>query len=376
MPQTMFDDEEGTLGMLRESVASFAEQNPGAKALRARRAAETDLDADLWRGMAEAGWLGLLLPEELGGSGLGLAEQAVLSETLGRSLLTEPLAQLVVFSSVLLKRVAESNARTALANGIADGSRIVSPVWQGSDAELSDVSAEPRPDGGYALSGSYHFVSAPHSATDFLAIARSPDGLILVSIDAAADGISVTARPTVDGSRLGHVTLKDVVVSASQVLAKGSAVQAALDEAIEVTRFALAAELAGIASRALEIAVAYTRDRVQFGKPIASFQAVQHRLVDMWGDAEFACAAVVNAADAARDETARATSLAILAAKARAGDAAVSVTRRAVHLHGAMGFTDECDIGLYLKRAINLNATLGQPEVLRLQFVALERAAA
>jgi alkylation response protein AidB-like acyl-CoA dehydrogenase len=95
----------------------------------------------------------------------------------------------------------------------------------------------------------------------------------------------------------------------------------------------------------------------------------------MWGDAEFACAAVVNAVETAVLGGSKDATLATLAAKARAGDAAVSVARRSVHLHGAMGFTDECDIGLYLKRAINLNATLGQPEALRLQFVALERAA-
>jgi alkylation response protein AidB-like acyl-CoA dehydrogenase len=112
---------------------------------------------------------------------------------------------------------------------------------------------------------------------------------------------------------------------------------------------------------------------VQFGKPIASFQAIQHRLVDMWTDSEFACASVVNAVETLETDDDRAAQLAVLAAKARAGDAAFSICRRAVHLFGAMGFTDECDIGLYLKRAINLNATLGQPDELRLQFVEQER---
>jgi alkylation response protein AidB-like acyl-CoA dehydrogenase len=92
----------------------------------------------------------------------------------------------------------------------------------------------------------------------------------------------------------------------------------------------------------------------------------------MWIDAEFACAAVVNAVNALEVGSGDAAQRAVLAAKARAGDAAFSICRRAVHLHGAMGFTDECDIGLYLKRAIGLNATLGQPEELRLQFVELE----
>jgi len=134
-------------------------------------------------------------------------------------------------------------------------------------------------------------------------------------------------------------------------------------------------QLAGIAAKAVEMTIAYTKDRVQFGKPIASFQVVQHRLVDMWSDAEFACASVANAVERLGEGDAQAARLAVLAAKARCGDAAVSVCRRAVHLHGAMGFTDEHDIGLYLKRAVSLSSTLGQPEGLRRQFVELERAA-
>lgn len=374
MPQTMFDDPDGTLTMLRDSVAGFAAQNPGAKTLRARRAAQEDLDRDIWNGMAEAGWLGLSLPEEMGGSGLGLREQAVLSEALGRELITEPLAQLAVFAGSLVAAFPENAEALRLAQGIADGSLIVSPLWQGRDAKRANAVLK-RSGNALRLSADYHFVSAPNSASDFLVVAESDEGLVLASVDSKVEGISVSLRPSVDGSRIGSIAFADVEIAGDRVLATGPAVEDALARAIEVTRLALAAELAGIASRALEITVGYTRNRVQFGKPIASFQAVQHRLVDMWGDAEFACAAVVNAAETAASGSVKDTTLATLAAKARAGDAAVSVARRSVHLHGAMGFTDECDIGLYLKRAINLNATLGQPEALRLQFVALERAA-
>ncbi len=374
MPQTMFDDPDGTLAMLRDSVAGFAAQNPGAKTLRERRAAKADLNRNIWSGMAEAGWLGLSLPEAMGGLGLGMREQAVLSEALGRELISEPLAQLAVFAGSLVAAFPASAEAQRLGQGIADGSLIVSPLWQGRDAGRASAVIK-RSGNALLLSGDYHFVSAPSSATEFLVVAESDEGLALASVDAKSEGISVGLRPSVDGSRIGSITLSRVEISGERVVATGPDVEDALARAIEVTRLALAAELAGIASRALEITVGYTRNRVQFGKPIASFQAVQHRLVDMWGDAEFACAAVVNAAETAVSGEIKDATLATLAAKARAGDAAVSVTRRSVHLHGAMGFTDECDIGLYLKRAINLNATLGQPEALRLQFVALERAA-
>jgi alkylation response protein AidB-like acyl-CoA dehydrogenase len=159
-------------------------------------------------------------------------------------------------------------------------------------------------------------------------------------------------------------------------LARGLLGSGLLDEAVQATRLdARGRTRRGAGSKALEATVDYTKERVQFGKPIASFQAIQHRLVDMWSAAEFSCAAIVNALERLADEPGKPAALAVLAAKARAGDAAVDITRKAIHLHGAMGFTDECDIGLYMKRAVNLNATLGNPAQLRLQFVALERAA-
>ncbi|WP_293865592.1 acyl-CoA dehydrogenase family protein [uncultured Alsobacter sp.] len=374
MPKTMFDDEDGTLAMLRDSVGGFAEAHPGAKALRARRKAGGDLDRGLWSAMAEAGWLGLMLPANLGGADLSIREQAVLSEALGRALLTEPVAQLAIFSGALLRDAPAGEERDRLLRGIADGSLLVTAAWQGAGGKAAPVKASGAHPA-LTLTGTCHFVAAPVSATDVLVLAEGDRGRLLVSVPAGAGGLSVTTRPTLDGAVLGAVAFAGTPVESGRVIAAGAEVDGLLASAIEVTRLALAAELAGVASRALEITVDYTKQRVQFGKPIASFQAIQHRLVDMWGDAEFACCAVVNAVERTLGAGGRDGRLATLAAKARAGDAAVGITRRAIHLHGAMGFTDECDIGLYMKRAVNLNATLGQPEELRLAFVDLERSA-
>jgi alkylation response protein AidB-like acyl-CoA dehydrogenase len=203
--------------------------------------------------------------------------------------------------------------------------------------------------------------------------AEGDDGCILASVAADAAGLTLTERPGIDGAAIATLSFAGCYVPAERLLTRTAHAAELLDRPVLHARLALAAELAGIASKALELAISYTKERVQFGKPIASFQAIQHRLVDMWTDAEFACAAVVNAVETLGAGDDGATQLAVLAAKARAGDAAFSICRRAVHLFGAMGFTDECDIGLYLKRAINLNATLGQPDELRLQFVERER---
>lgn len=366
MPQMIFDDEDGTFGLLRDSVSGFAEGFPGPQRLRARRAAGTGLDRALWTAMADAGWLGLGIPEDLGGSGLGLRAQAVLSEALGRELLSEPLAFLAVFSGTLLAGSDAGATRDALIAGLIDGSRIVAPALQGADGALAPLTAT-----GLSLSGEAHFVNAAAEADDFLMLAQSGEEVLLVAVPATA--ARITTRPTLDGAQLGKVVLDQVEISADRILSRQGLALAT--KAVDATRVALAAELAGNASKALEITVAYTSERVQFGKPIAAFQALQHRMVDMWADAEFACSAVVNACEKLDGSDPKAARLAILAAKARAGDAAVTVGRRAVHLHGAMGFTDECDIGHYMKRATALNSALGQPEALRLQFLALERAA-
>lgn len=376
MPRAVFDDPDGTLAMLRDSVEALSARMPGPASLRARRAAKGDSDAALWQAMAEAGWTGLLLPEAMGGAGLGLAEQAVLSEALGRALVAEPVSAGSVFSSVLLRDAPPSAERDRLAAGLADGSLRVSPAWrQPAEHSSGRPLAALQEASGLTLEGEVQFVDAARAATDFLVIAPLAGGAVLLAVPSSAAGLSVEEKAGVDGAMIATLRFDRVRVTAAHVLARADRVAALAEDAVLHARVALAAELAGIAGKAVEMTIAYTRDRIQFGEPIASFQAVQHRLVDMWSDAEFACASVVNAVARHSEGDARQTRLAVLAAKARAGDSALSICRRAVHLHGAMGFTDEHDIGLYLKRAVALSATLGQPEALRLEFVELERAA-
>lgn len=371
MPQAMFDDADGALAMLRDSVETFAAKFPGPAALRTRRAAGGDIDRATWAAMSETGWTALMLPEHLGGSGLGAREQAVLSEALGRALVSEPLAMAGALSCKLVAVAPQSAEAQRLGAGIAAGTILAAPALPDAAAPLR---ARAAPDGA-VLEGRTALIDAPRAATDFLVVGDENGAPLLASVPADAAGLVRMERPAVDGAVVGSLNFTNCRIPGERILARGPALRPAIDVAIAQARIALAAELAGIAAGALERTIAYTRERIQFGKPIASFQAIQHRLVDMWMDAEFACASVVNAVECADASDARARDLAVYAAKARAGESAVSIARRCVHLHGAMGFTDECDIGLFLKRAIALNATLGQPEALRLAFVERERAA-
>ncbi|MEB0205958.1 acyl-CoA dehydrogenase family protein [Pseudomonas sp. CCC3.1] len=368
MPQLIMDDADGVLEMLRDSVAAFAQGRPGPQSLRQLRSSQADLDREQWQEMVEAGWIGLMLPETLGGAGLGIREQVVISFALGRALIPSPMATASVLSSALLAAVPESAEQRRLASGLIQGEAIVAVAV--SEPGLTVRLLE----GAIVLDGRCEFVDAAASATDLLVLARYGEEDMLVSVPSAAEGLEHHERPAVDGSRIASLQFSSCLVKTERVLARG-ALNTQIETAINLARTALAAELCGLASQAFNLTRTYTCDRVQFGKPIAGFQVIQHRLVDLWAEAEFACSAVVNAVERIEQGSAREARLAIYAAKARAADAATLIGRQAIHLFGAMGFTDECDIGLYLKRAINLGATLGQAESLRIQFIREERAA-
>ena len=158
MPQLHFDDGDGTLEMLRDSVAALAAHHPGAASLRARREAGADMDRELWGAMAEAGWTGLMLSEALGGSGLGPREQAVLSEALGRALICEPVAGSAVFLSTLFNGAPDNAEGARLASGLADGSLIVARAWRNGTVQA-------RADGdGFTLSGAVAHVDQAQGA--------------------------------------------------------------------------------------------------------------------------------------------------------------------------------------------------------------------
>lgn len=375
MLQINLEDPDGTLSMLRDSVATLAARTSGAESVRTKRACGTDVDSSLWKSMAEAGWTSLLLPEELGGAGLDLPEQVVLSEALGRHLISEPLSSSAVLVASLLAQSPATPERQRLADALIGGDIVAVAYLDPAAHSKGHPLRSTTTSNGLTLSGEKRLVEAAASASDFLVVATVDDGAALVSMPANAAGLTIEALRGVDGAMLHTLRFDQVKIDTANILARAETVDALLAEPTRRARVALSAELAGLACQVVETTIAFTKDRVQFGKAIGSFQALQHRMVEMYSDAEFACASVVNAVECQAEPEDKAARLSILATKARTGDAATSICRRAVHLHGAMGFTDECQIGLYLKRAIALNATLGQPEQLRLEFVELEMAA-
>jgi alkylation response protein AidB-like acyl-CoA dehydrogenase len=361
--------------MLRDSVQAFHERQPAPARVRRLRDAPVPFDRAIWRDMADAGWHGVLVPESLGGLGLGPAEAALIATELGRGLAPEPfVASAVLVVQALVPLAADSPAVRKLLEDVVSGETLAALAWQeeAGDQDLQATRLQARRHGdGWQLQGAVkRFVPLADSADGFLVYALDADGPALFWAPAASPGPQVQSTRTVDGLDFGAVSFDGLTLPPGALLARGPAVRDALTQAIELARLASAFELVGVIERALATTVAYTSQRVQFGKPIASFQALQHRMVDMWMQGQLARAAAENALqDWARPAGDSTRIQSIRAARARSGSAALLVCKAAIHLHGGMGIADETDIGLCLKRALALSAWLGNPLWQRGQFL-------
>lgn len=365
----MGSEHEAVHGDLAAAVELYAQRSGGLSRLRALRDAPVGFDAAGWQQAGALGWLGIRVPERLGGSGLGLDEATVLARAAGRALLPEPLIAGGVMAASVLAASTDDAARDVL-DRLVRGDAFVAFAWQEALGVIDpdDVATEVRSG---RLTGRKHCVVFGGSASGWLVSARDAGGIGVYFIEPGMPGVTYSAIRRADGSEHGTLLLDGVTVSDRQRLIAhgqgGAVVAAAVDESI----VALAAELLGLGERALEITLDHLRTRVQFGKPIGSFQALQHRCVDLFVQKELGAAALgAVLAEWAHASPSRRSALASRV-KARCANAALDICREAVQMHGAMGFTDECDVGLYLKRALVDGAWLGNAQVHRRRYAQL-----
>jgi len=355
------------LRLLRESARTLFERAGGSGRSRKLRDSGGGWDADMIHELAEAGVFGVTVPEENGGLGMGLAAGGVIAEEVGRVIAPEPVVVTVGLSLGLLRRLCPDHAKL---EQLVGGETVLAVAWQergpnGGPAEASCRYADGKLTGGKA------WVVGASGAQGFLVVAQGDAGPVLVLAQAGADGLSVEARRQADGSAMGELSFSG---TPAERLASGDTVQDALADAVSDTTALAAAELVGLSARAFEITLEYIKTREQFDKPIGSFQVIQHRAVDLNVMCEVAQSGVREALglmDGEADPKVRARLAS--RAKARAVTAAKKITRDAIQLHGAVGYTDEFDIGLYLNRALVLSAWLGDDAYhRRLWFMARE----
>jgi alkylation response protein AidB-like acyl-CoA dehydrogenase len=370
---TVNDNSHATL--LAQSVGDFVKRGADLRRVRALAQTHAEFDRTQWQQLAELGWLGVLAPESCGGLGLGLTEAAIVAEGLGRALTPEPYTAVAVLAARTLEYSADTLLRKTLLGGLVAGEQmpVVACHEQADDISAARIATTATPfEGGFRVSGQKQFVIGAAGADGYIVSAQAAGELQLLWIPRDAAGCDTGLIPLADGRSYGMVTMKDVVVLREHVLASGKVAQGALGRALDHAAVIVSAELVGVMKCAHEMSLDYMKTRVQFGKAIGSFQALQHRAVDLYIQQELADAVlreVVAQLDAAPDDNTRA--LHASRAKSRCADAALAITRAAIQFHGAIGFTEDCDVGLYVKRAMTLSAWLGNGRAHRARYAQL-----
>jgi alkylation response protein AidB-like acyl-CoA dehydrogenase len=363
---------------LRSSLRRFfAGKSPTSEVRRVSETAD-GYDPLLWKQMAEQLELqGLVIPEEYGGSGFTAVELSVVFEEMGRALVCAPYFSSVALAAQVLLAVGDDEAKARWLPGIADGSLIATVAVTEDDGAwgLEHVLASAVPAGdSWVLDGAKTFVVDGHLAGLLLVVARNDQGLGVFAVEGDQPGLTRTPLSVLDFTRkLARVEFN--AVPARRISPDGDAT-AALSRGLDAALAAPAAEQAGGAARCLEAAVDYAKTRVQFGRPIGSFQAIKHKCADMLVAVESAKSAAYYAAWSAADAAggvADGGELAVAAALAKAycSDAYFQVAAENIQIHGGIGYTWEHDAHLYFRRAKSSQLLFGGPQRHRSRFAEL-----
>ncbi len=323
----------------------------------------------MWDQIAELGLLGLPFEETLGGFGGGAVETAIVMEAFGRGLVLEPFFATVILGGGLLRHAAPSAVLGALAPRVAAGKLKLAfaHVERHSRYDLADVSTAARKDGGgYILDGAKSVVIHGDSADRIFVTARlagerrARDGIGLFLLDPATPGVSRRGYPTQDGQRAAELSFTDARVTADDLLNDNALplIERVVDEAIA----ALCAEAVGAMQAMHELTLEYLKTRKQFGRPIGSFQVLQHRSVDMLVAVEQARSMALFAAVMAAEENPVERRRAISAAKVQIGRSGRHVGQEAIQLHGGIGMTEEYAVGHYFKRVTMIEQMFGDAD--------------
>jgi len=346
--------------LLKESADRFLKERHDFEKRAKILASATGADMAIWSDMANLGWLALPFSEENGGLGGGAVDVSLIMEAIGRSLVVEPYLASVILAGGLIERLgAENHGAEILGALIAGTARpALAHVEKQTGFDLGNIAANAiRTSEGYRLSGEKPLVPGGAVADMFLVSARLGSGIRLFAVPADTAGLSRKASKLVDGSHAADLVLSDVSVPASALL-DGSDTLAEIEAAYDRANAALASEAVGIMDALLDATVNYAKERVQFGKPLAAFQALQHRMAEMAVKCQEARASALLATlsvDAPRAMRVRGVS----GARAKIGKVSRSVAQEAIQLHGAMGFSEEMPIGAWFRRLYAIENTFG-----------------
>ncbi len=363
--------------MIRDGAKAWVQEKSPVTAFRKVRDSGNDdgFDKAAWKEMAEMGWAGILIPEELGGTGLGYLTLGLVLEETGRTLTASPLISTALTATTALLLGGSDAQKKKWLPQIAEGKVIATlAVDEGPHHAPEKVAMKATKSGsGYKLSGTKKFVMDGGSADLLIVAARTSGnagdkkGITLFLVDGKASGLSREKLKSVDSRGYANLTLKDVDAEALGSVDNGFDV---LDATLDRARAGLAAEMLGAAAQSFDVTLDYLKTRVQFGQVIGTFQALQHRAAKMFTDLELTRSCVEGALQAIDRNANDVAQLASLA-KAKACDLDHLVSNEMVQMHGGIGMTDAHDAGLYLKRARVAEATFGNAAFHRDRYATL-----
>jgi alkylation response protein AidB-like acyl-CoA dehydrogenase len=366
--------------LLRDSLHKYLDREYSFSARRARVQSGAGCSAQVWRAFSELGLLGLPFAAEYGGFGGDGVDTLVVMEAFGRNLVVEPYVATVLLcgglidqagsaaqKSYWLPRIAAGDARLAFAHG--------EPAAR-HDLHYVGLMAE-RKGAGYVLSGNKAVVLHGGQAQQLIVSARSEGetrserGVSLFLVDAERAGVKRRDYATIDGMRAAEIAFEQVSVKEDALIGAAGTGGELIDCIIDRTNAALCAEALGAMTALYEATLVYLKTRQQFGVPIGTFQALQHRMVDVLIHLEQARSLTYHAAFYAHSPDVAQRRRAVSAAKVQVGEAARFIGQQAIQLHGGIGMTDELSVGHYVKRLTMINATFGNMDTHLERFAAL-----
>ncbi len=356
--------------MLRDTVASYLADHYEFEKRQAAVKSASGWRPEVWKAFAQdLGILGAAFPEELGGLGGGATEIMVVMEEFGKALVVEPYLATVVIGGGFLKHAAPAGAAELIGKIIA-GEATFAFAWAEPQGRYSvkDLKTTARKEGGdFVLDGMKAVVVGAPWASHLIITARTAggqrdaDGVSVFLVDKGAPGVTLREYPTVDERRAAEVLFENVRLPASALIGPEGAALPLIEQVMDEAIAATCAEACGVLRRLHEGTVEYTKQRKQFGAPIASFQALQHRMVDMFINVEQAVS-MTYMAHIKLDEPPAGRAKAVSSAKVQIGRACRFVGQNAIQLHGGMGMTDEMAIGHYFKRATMIEGEFGSTD--------------
>ena len=363
--------------MLRKSARDFLSEEFPKTLVREMEDDPTGFRPDIWKKIASLGWLGLVIPEEYGGSGNSFMDLFVLLEEMGRACLVAPFFSTIMCSYLILEMGNEDQKRKFLPK-VANGELILSLAMTEPSAgyDAGAIATKASADGNnYVINGTKLFVHDAQVADYLLCVARtnpsSPpeEGITVFIVDSKSPDIKITSLPTIDDDKQNEVIFNSISVSGENMLGQLNKGWPLVNKLLERAAIAKCAEMIGGADWTIENSIAYAKERVQYGRPIGSFQAIQHYLAEMWTEIIHTKRLVYYAACLLDQELNCTKEVAM--AKARMNDVYKRCTHLGVRIHGGIGTTRDHDMGLYYRRARQAACLFGDAEFWR-EKVALE----